>query len=437
MGTNPVFTLAPALPSPISTTPCGSTSNANVPHPLSSFIFGTLPPLNLPSGSQLITLPLPFGNFDHSQGEIVIQVTVNVSNFADPGVALNISARGGFEFGADQYNNPTPPPTLPDCPILSDQTAQCTQATNNTLWSAQAVTPRVMLLKKQCLDMNNHPVHEDETATGPNFPLKYQITADVANNQTINNLTVQDILPNNVQYIAGSLGVTVQGNTATLVPVCPGAPLPPTYTATTPTTPGGTLKVTLCQPVLGNVTTNEVVITFNFYIPQNDFNGNSVLPANCGSVDSINQLNSNGDWTPQDPCDQTPTPPIHITTNIPSAHALHDKCIAVQKSVSLVNPGPGLHPIPGDILQYTISFEISDYKTFGNIDIVDCLADGQDLILPGGGTQQPTLTVSDRFGTINPVAFAPGSDLTSALDPTCQCGGVTGRTKITFHVSRK
>ena len=47
------------------------------------------------------------------------------------------------------------------------------------------------------------------------------------------------------------------------------------------------------------------------------------------------------------------------------------KCMAIQKSVMST---AGVKP--GDVLKYTLNFQISDYKTIGQIQIVDRLSDG-------------------------------------------------------------
>ncbi|MGH9676409.1 MAG: hypothetical protein ACRD36_04845 [Candidatus Acidiferrum sp.] len=52
--------------------------------------------------------------------------------------------------------------------------------------------PELFMLKKTCIGPEN------ETATGPNFPRQYKLDVSIAPGQTITNLDVTDLLPNNL-----------------------------------------------------------------------------------------------------------------------------------------------------------------------------------------------------------------------------------------------
>jgi uncharacterized repeat protein (TIGR01451 family)/fimbrial isopeptide formation D2 family protein len=375
--------LTPPLSSQITTSPCGSVSNTSVVHP---FAASGVPPVSIPPGAQLVTIALPFGSYSPTppQPDIVVEVTAQVSNFADYNVPLRISARGGFRYGSDALNNPS----SGDTPILSD-------SVTSTGWKAQATTtPTVMIIKKE------YSGPEDETATGPNFPRQYKITVDIANGQTINNLKVQDILPSNMLY-QGLVSVMIGSSLATQLPNCPGNDFvlaPPSAIV-----PGGSLVVSFCNPIKGTGHP-DVTVTFTFYIPELDASGKPVLQPNCTPVLSVNSIRAEGDWSPLDPCDKTP---VHVVERVTVAHTLADKCLAIQKNVTVPPSGPR----PGDILKYDLQFQVSDYMTIGKLVVNDFLADGQDIV-PGSAT----LTVSDQFGT--KTGPFPGAALTSTPDPT-------------------
>ena len=55
-------------------------------------------------------------------------------------------------------------------------------------------------------------------------------------------------------------------------------------------------------------------------------------------------------------------------------------------------------PTPGDLLRYEITFQISDYKTIGNLVLTDWLSDGQKL--EQSTAPLPQLTVRDQFGMV-------------------------------------
>ena len=87
---------------PVSANCSPTPGSVQLPHPFASN--GVLP-VSVPAGAQLVTLQLPFGNYDATQPPIAVEVTVHVSNLADDNVSLKILARGGFQYGADPQNN--------------------------------------------------------------------------------------------------------------------------------------------------------------------------------------------------------------------------------------------------------------------------------------------------------------------------------------------
>ncbi|HKO99586.1 MAG TPA: SdrD B-like domain-containing protein [Pyrinomonadaceae bacterium] len=353
------------------TTPC-STNGSPITHAYSG---SGVSPVSVPPGGQLITLQLPFGSFEPNQPKIEIELTVDLHKFADAGAPnLTIYTRGGFRFGMTPLNEAT------DQPILTDA------GPSNTWLEKKDVIPTVFTLKKAV----NAP--EDETATGPNFLRKYTIIADIANGQQLDNLKVQDFLHNNVQYQGGV--VVKIGTTTATGGTCPGVDYeltqqPPTSAAQN--SPNSDLEVSFCHPISGTSAAADVTITFAFFIPEQNANNTMVLPTNCKPATSINDVKAEADWTPADPRD---VPMVHISSDLTTQdHVLKDKCLAIQKSVAIINDtgAPGL--TPNDTLLYTLKFQISDYKTIGNLVVEDFISNGQTLVLP------VMLTVSDQFGT--------------------------------------
>jgi uncharacterized repeat protein (TIGR01451 family) len=379
------------------TGPCGGGSNP-APHPFAS---SGVQPVTVPTGAQIVTIMLPYGSVDPSQPQIDVQVTVNISPFADAFYPLKISAMGGFRYGTlDAVDNP-----LTDPPVFTDATSSGAQITNSAAWGAQAQTmPVPLAIKKEYLGP------EGENATGPNFvgfyPLRYKLTVQVAPGQTLSNVVLNDCLPDNMAFHQ-------------LVSVTPAATVAlPVIDAAAPNP--NCLKVT--WPSLAG----SASVVFSFFIPEKDANGNPVLPPNCAPADSKNMLKVEGDWTPSDPCDS----PQHVVSG-PIVNTLSDKCLAVQKSVTLFKDTGAPGYTPGDILQYNLSFQIADPKTFGSLDIVDSLSDGQSLLLIPG-TLDATLMVTDRFGTTS------GNFSASEINVASNTGGCgTGATALTFKVSQK
>ncbi|MDQ1728731.1 MAG: hypothetical protein QOD33_856, partial [Pyrinomonadaceae bacterium] len=379
-------------------TPSCVNAPSTIAHPFAGIL-----PVNVPAGAQLVSIPLPFGSFDPTQPPVEVEITANLSNFADANWPLKISARGGFLLGIDPLDNP-----VPDRPILSDETSTGLQITNSAVWHAQATTtPVVMLISKSYLGP------EGENATGPNYigfyPLKYKLSVLVAPGQTVTNVALTDCLPSNMAYHQ-------------LVSVTPAVP------ASAITEPAIDIPASPnCLSVTWATLSGGGSVVFEFFIPEQDAFANPVLPPNCKPATSVDTLKVEADWTPLDPCDS----PQHIV-NGPVTDTLKDKCLAIQKSVKLFYDGGAPGYTPGDLLEYTLNFQISDYKTFSAIDIVDSLSDGQQLqVMPPALT--PKLIVTDQFGTASGY-FVLNNDLTAVADANLACGAGT---RITFNVSQK
>ncbi len=207
---------------------------------------------------------------------------------------------------------------------------------------------------------------EDETATGPNYPRQYTITATIAEGQTVENLVVTDLLPNNMQF------TNLVSSSPTAICSLPSI-----------TTPGGSLSCTFAS------VTGSAEIIFEYYIPYKDnaSPANNVIdPTSGDDVTSCDQVTAIGDWDPLDPRDEGSTG--NVNENPPGCeHTLQDKSIAIQKGVSVV--GGGI-PAPGKTLEYTLNFQVSDYFAFNDIVITDLISDGQHF----DPTFSPTLSVN-------------------------------------------
>jgi uncharacterized repeat protein (TIGR01451 family) len=355
-------------------------------------------PVVVPPGSQLVTIELPFGSFDPSQPEIVVEVTAYVSPLADvsPPHPLKIFARGGFRYGRDALDNTS----TGDWPVLSDvipgsppPLPPLNQQTDSTQWAWEPTTPTLMIVHKKYLGP------EDENATGPNlisyYPLQYAITVDIANGQTVTNLTLSDTIPSNMVF-DHLVSATPAGYIST-----------PPFPSIIPIPPGGIWTVNWATITGGVVPHPDATASFTFYVPEKDANGNDVLPQNCAYVSAIDTAKADAAWTPLDQaCDGGTTP---VTSNL-AVHDLQGKCLAIQKSVAVAVDTGTVGPTPGDILEYTLRFQVSDFRNVGDIKIHDVISDGQTLLTPTSNPPfTPALTVTDQCGTIPPTSI-PAAD---------------------------
>jgi large repetitive protein len=328
------------------------------PAPAGCF-FG-LPPA--PAGFQKSVFLLPFGSFVPGQPDVEIDVAVRVHAFADVNFPLQILARGGFRYGGS---------ALGTSPSTAGAAVSAT------------VTPHVLRVHKRYLGP------EDETATGPNFPRQYQVEVDVANGQTLQNVEIEDCFPANVTYLS------VAG--ASPSPI--GAPI---VSGNCVTVPFGTLT--------GGSGTQDALATFNFFVPALDASNQQVLGPSC-SATSLDQATASGDWTPTDPRDS------FTTDSVTATHTLVDKCLALQKTAALAVDTGAPGPTPGDIVQYTLDFQVSDFRTLRNLVVDDYLSDGQTLLT----ATPPSLLIRDRFGGPFSGSFVPGLTFTQAVVPSTPC----------------
>lgn len=358
-----------------------------VDHPFYRNTSGTYLQVCGTAGDALVVIELPFGSFAPDQPAITVSVQADLSNLADLGTPLTLRARGGFRFGADPLDN-----WCCDAVIINPATP------DGTGWPSGSFTPTLMTLAK------SYSGPEDETATGPNFPRRYTLTAGIANAQSVSGLTIEDVLPDNLQFTS----VFSTNPAATCTPPPPGIP-------------GGTLSCTFAGAVSGSAS-----VTFEFYVPQFDAGGSAVLPPASGDDrTSEDNASASATWTPQDGRD--PVTPLSIDAVGPE-HTLNDRSIAIQKSVANLTDGTNT---PGDVLEYTLAFQVSDFFAFDGVTLTDIFSDGQRF--DAGFT--PTLSLSGNGYSLPAAAMAPANytvdpNYTPASPPPND-----GTTTMTFRVS--
>jgi len=291
-------------------------------------------------GDQFVVFQLPFGSFTADQPPADIRFRLALSDHADLGTPLTVATRGGFRYGNDPLQNPTIDPTLVG------------------VASTGTVTPTLITLAKTYIGP------EDETATGPNFPRRYVITVDIADGQTVTDLDVIDALPNNLAFL--SVVSTSPAGVVTLTP--------PVGIAAN--APNNELVVNFAT-VTGSTASNDVTVIFEYFVPLLDADGSRVIDRISGDdVLSQNTARAVGDWTPVDPRDAGGIDNA-VADPVGFEHVLTDKSIAIQKSVAIAIDTGAAGPTPGDTLEYTLTFQISDYFAFQNLIATDILSDGQ------------------------------------------------------------
>ncbi|MDW8148897.1 MAG: isopeptide-forming domain-containing fimbrial protein [Roseiflexaceae bacterium] len=396
------------------------------------------------NGDTIAVLTLPFGSFTNTQPPAPISVTLRISNLADLGAPLPVTAIAGFRYGNDPLDNPgVDPPIRQTTPSDAD------------------VTPILWRLTKTYLGP------EDETATGRNYPRRYRLDVDIAEGQPVTGLQITDILANSMR---------ITGNTAAQMSArlynSPGVPTevftPANLSGTaTPAAPGGTLIYTFGDKT--GVRGVDASFEFEFYIPRDTSAATPTVPQGTDSTVANNTGSSTAAWTPIDTRD---APTLVNITLPPNAHTLQQHSLATQKSVTPVDrttlAPTGGAIIPGQtLLRYDIDFQVSDYFAVQNVYLEDIISDGQRLFVrTTGSSTVPTLQVENAYVTgasptrVN-IAAAPFSGAgtivyeerfttrgTPLSDPTSPPSGpvfvinpsapsISGTTYIRFNISQE
>ncbi|HQZ21757.1 MAG TPA: SdrD B-like domain-containing protein, partial [Thermoflexales bacterium] len=354
-------------------------SGGSYTHPLTGL------PTACTTGKQVVVLQLPFGSFTASQPPADIQISTKLSNLADVSTPLPINASAGFMYGCDALNN-----SANDPPITSSI-------------SSQSVTPTVLRASKTYIGVN-----EDETATGPNYPRQYRLDISIAPGQTITNLRITDTLANNMAFLS----------VVSIVPSGSVVQSPPVGYAASPS------NLVVNFPAA----TNSASVIFQYFIPLTASTGSNVLPVGSGAdATSTDTLNASGSWKPIDTRDS-----VSIAVSNPATHTLTDQALVLQKSAQVITDTNATGATPGDTVEYTLNFQVSDFVTLNNLVISDTLQDGMRFV-PGSAVW----TFAERGATqvVTYTAF-PSSNTTQ--DNTTACGVSflpSGATTLNFYIS--
>ena len=348
-------------------------------------------------GDTLNVFQLPYGSFTVGQPSATVILDGNISNLADSGTPLNIKYRGGFAFGSTPTNDFAADPS-----IFSPQ-------------QNISINPGVFTVKK------TYQGPESETSTGPNFPRNYTICADIASGQSITNLDLIDNFPADLAFL-NVVSTSPSGASVITSPTVGLSSLAPNN------------KLTVRFPsVTGGIGDTDACVVLRFFVDKNK-GGNPanpvISPASGAAVQSTNDSNGTGFWQPIDNRDTAGT----VSDNGPASdHILNDKSIAIQKNVQNITSG-STTVRPGDVLEYTMNIQLSDYFTANNLIIDDTFSDGQTM----SSSFAPTFNFTDKNGTIggNIPAGAITWDYSKiGNDPTNVNSVTDGSTSLQFNLS--
>ncbi|MFO0818029.1 MAG: SdrD B-like domain-containing protein [Pirellulales bacterium] len=384
------------------------------------------------AGDELVVVMLPFGSFTPTQTPVTLNYTATLSDLADLDQPLPVTVIGGYRYGATELDDP-----LSDPPIRG--------AADSAL-----LTPSAIELVKTYLGTGDDDGATVELATGPNHPGTFRIRVDLADGQELTGLQLTDILPAQHAY-TGITSLQINGAAAVagtdyVVVSQPNVMTAPPYVASNP---NRTLAVAFQDSVgtprvITGSGVGTIVLTVGYYIPE--FQANGVTPVvNPTTGDKQVESNTVSAVATFDPKDvRDPVSAVNITS---TPTTVREESLTLQKSSSLVvDVGPaGMSP--GDIVEWTLNFNVSDFFAFDNLRIVDVLGDGAEFDPLDPNPQlgiAPRLSITRGGVTSGPLSFTPLDNYTYSVDTDGLPGNFpalesdplyTGETQFDFDVS--
>ena len=315
-------------------------------------------------GDQLVVVELPFGSYGPTQPAVNINFEGVISADANPAHAYDLEVQGGYRYQLDTAGNPT----VDHAEFGPSKT--------------DPIQPQLFRLKKTSSG------HEAETATGPNFQHAYTVSMAVANGQTVDDLILKDILPDEVQFVSVQ-SISGHGSTTQTQLSTPSI-----------STPGGELSYEF-DKIIGTGQYTDAQLVFDYYVAQKDANGQDVIPLELGGTKIItNSSSAIGEWTSTNPDIGSQTI-SSSPTDQNSKHELTARTVALQKHFTN-HSSPGAPVKAGDIVEYRLEFQVSDFFALNGFVLTDTLSDGQAI----DPSFTPTLTYQE---------FTHGNHFSNAL----------------------
>jgi fimbrial isopeptide formation D2 family protein/uncharacterized repeat protein (TIGR01451 family) len=328
-----------------------------------------------------IRVPLGSVTTEMPQQCVTIKFTLGSSAEVTLGVAEHITLQPWFNLGADAQDNP-----VTDPPVAGSE-------------MELNVVPSVFKVSK------NIAATEGETATGKNFPHRVSIDVDIAKDEKVTGLIIQDRLPLEMKYMSGTIH-TSGCAPATLLSE-------PNFSTTQ------LLKIDCSDEITGHSGAQDVVVSFDIYIPDEGADGKDIIDHRTGSWKEVrNSASAKVSYS---------APGVDVNLTDEGNATITAKPITIYKAPPVIindNPTPGFSP--DDILEYKLTIDLSDYFNLQEIVIEDILEDGLLFFSPVA----PKFTLEYDTNSYTDISFDSQNYTISSPD-------TQGATTLTLHVSNQ
>lgn len=381
---------AALLDAPLRETVLTFDANGRVSHPLAKDIKGSPLVLDGIPGSQLVVLELPFGSYVADQPSVQIDLQVSVDADAELGESIQVVAAGGFHLGYDSLNNPTVDPSIRGASTMME------------------LTPSVVNTRIEYLGP------EDETTNGPNFERAYRVVVDVAQGAQINQLQLKHQLDINQAYL-GLVDMTWADNQVQILksPIVGQAAVDS--------------ELVLELPEIEGVAGIDGSYVVRFFVPQLDAKESIVVdPVQAVPAPVVFTADAKGEWI-KTPAVGTSNAEVESIQTAVAKHELLAKAVATQQSVRVMEDTHAAGVGPGDVLEYTLHFQVSDYVSIENLQFETEIPNGQVLL-----EQQPVL-----FQATGVDGLDPDKVMTSQIGWIEEGVSGSGGQQVRFYLSKE
>jgi fimbrial isopeptide formation D2 family protein len=371
------------------------------------------------NGDQLVIFELPFGSFTPDQTAAQITFGFDVGSNADVAPGLDIVSRGFYRLGLTPTNDAGDPVVMGDAAIAT-------------------LTPKIYTSSYNII------TREEEQVAGENDAQDISYEVKIAEGQGVNGFRAEMEIPDNVVIDLANTklfweGVEIGG---VLYKIVHRDTALEDVTAATPNAemrPNGTFaNAKLVAISTGTRTadgggTDTFTLNVRYHVPRTapdspnaQDHADYIIDRETGAdVTGTFDARSQFVWVPTDPDGDEGV--VTITDNTLDARVLQWEAITIQKSVTGTSPNVLDDPVQnndpllgnpsnvagagagdpegvrsGDVITYTLDFQVSDYHGMRNVVITDMLADGLDIYQPDGTTfvDGPTLTFTANGQTL-------------------------------------
>lgn len=322
-------------------------SEGKANHPFALAANGRPVVLNGNPNDKLVVIELPFGSFTPDQPSMQIDLQLSIDKDADFGQTVQVVAASGYRYGADALDNASRDPMI------------------RSKDAAIPIVPSLISTKIEYLGQEN------ETATGENYLRSYRVSLDIAEDATISELNLISQFDANQVFRGFRESSFADSNLAF-------------QTVLKDQIGKFASQLVLQANTIKGINGKDGSFIVDFMVPKYD-SSNALIADVLSGSDGLSKfaVSGTGGFVRAAATKDRDAEIIKFES-VPAVHVLQDELLAVQQSVRLAVDRNAASLGPGDTVEYTIAFQVSDYAVLDETTIQFTVTDGQILNSAGG-----------------------------------------------------